>query len=78
MRGTMTTWKGPRTKIETWRNWRSDGQTERGGHMGKRAQTGEKQRGREREDAQKDSEKPEKKPENKLEPTYPERNKRRG
>ena len=46
--------------------------------MGKRDQTGEKQRGRERQDAQKDSEKPEKKPENKLEPTYPERNKRRG
>ena len=29
--------------------------------MGKRDQTGEKQRGRERQDAQKDSEKPEKK-----------------
>lgn len=28
----MTTWKGPRTKIETWRNWRSDGQTERWAH----------------------------------------------
>lgn len=49
----MTTGRDARTKIETWRNcgggegW-GDGQTKRVGHMGKRDQTTEKHRSRER------------------------------